>query len=57
MNKFRSPGSAQRFLSAFGGISPHLRPRRHRLIAAQHRYEMNTRFTAWNEVVGLRTAP
>lgn len=51
------PGSAQRFLSAFSGISPHFRPRRHRLIAAQHRHEMNTRFTAWNEVVGLRTAP
>jgi putative transposase len=56
MKKFRSPGGAQRFLSAFSGISPHFRPRRHRLTAAQHRHEMNTRFTAWNEVVGLRTA-
>jgi putative transposase len=56
MRKFRSPGGAQRFLSAFSGISPHFRPRRHRLTAAQHRHEMNTRFTAWNEVVGLRTA-
>jgi putative transposase len=56
MRKFRSPGGAQRFLSAFSGISPHFRPRRHRLTAAQYRHEMNTRFTAWNEVVGLRTA-
>jgi putative transposase len=56
MRKFRSPGGAQRFLSAFSGISPHFRPRRHRLTAAQHRHEMNTRFTTWNEVVGLRTA-
>jgi putative transposase len=56
MRKFRSLGGAQRFLSAFSGISPHFRPRRHRLTAAQHRHEMNTRFTAWNEVVGLRTA-
>ena len=55
MRKFRSPGAAQRFLSAFSGISPHFRPRRHRLTAAQHRHEMNTRFTAWNEVVGLGT--
>ena len=55
MRKFRSPGGAQRFLSAFSRISPHFRPRRHRLTAAQHRHEMNTRFTAWNEAVGLRT--
>ncbi|MGH3855877.1 MAG: hypothetical protein ACRDR6_20795 [Pseudonocardiaceae bacterium] len=29
MKKFTSPGGAQRFLSAFCGISPHFRPRRH----------------------------
>jgi putative transposase len=57
MKKFRSPGGAQRFLSAFSGISPHFRPRRHRLTAAQHRHEMTTRFTAWNEIVGLPTTP
>jgi putative transposase len=56
MKKFRSPGGAQRFLSAFSGISPHFRPHRHRLTSAQHRHEMATRFTAWNEVVGLPTA-
>ena len=28
MKKFTSPGGAQRFLSAFSGISPHFRPRR-----------------------------
>ena len=55
MKKFRSPGGAQRFLSAFSGISPHFRPRRHRLTAAQHRHEISTRFTSWNEVVGLPT--
>jgi putative transposase len=55
MRRFRSAGGAQRFLSAFSGISPHFRPRRHRLTAAQHRHEMNTRFTTWNEVVGLPT--
>src|SRR5918997_4255017 len=55
MKKFTSPGGAQRFLSAFSGISPHFRPRRHRLTAAQYRHEMSTRFTTWNEVVGLPT--
>jgi putative transposase len=29
MQHFKSPGSAQRFLSAFSLISPHFRPRRH----------------------------
>jgi putative transposase len=55
MKKFRSPGGAQRFLSAFSGISPHFRPRRHRLTAAQHRHEISIRFTTWNEIVGLPT--
>ena len=34
MKRFTSPGHAQRFLSAFSGISPHFRPRRHLLSAA-----------------------
>jgi putative transposase len=55
--RFRSPGGAQRFLSAFSGISPHFRPRRHRLTAAQYRHEMTIRFTAWNQIVGLPTTP
>jgi putative transposase len=44
MKKFTSPGGAQRFLSAFSGMSPHFRPRRHRLTAAQYRHEMTSRF-------------
>jgi putative transposase len=56
MKKFSSPSGAQRFLSAFSGISPHFRPSRHRLTAQQYRREMNTRFTTWNEVVALRPA-
>ena len=47
MKYFRSPSAAQRFLSAFSGISPHFRPRRHLLTAAQHRFEMTLRFTLW----------
>jgi putative transposase len=56
MKKFTSPGGAQRFLSAFSGISPHFRPRRNRLTAAQYRHEMNTRFTTWSQVTGLAHA-
>jgi putative transposase len=56
MKRFRSAGGAQRFLSAFSGISPHFRPRRHRLTAAQYRHEMTTRFTTWNQVTGLTPA-
>ena len=56
MKRFHSPGGAQRFLSAFSGISPHFRPRRHRLTAAQYRHEMTTRFTTWNQVTGLAPA-
>jgi putative transposase len=56
MKRFTSPGHAQRFLSAFSGISPHFRPRRHRLTAVQYRHEMTTRFTTWNQVTGLTPA-
>jgi putative transposase len=56
MKKFTSPGGAQRFLSAFSGISPHFRPRRHRLGADAYRREMVDRFSTWNEVTGLTTA-
>jgi putative transposase len=56
MKRFTSPGHAQRFLSAFSGISPHFRPRRHRLAAEHYRREMAVRFTTWNEVTGLATA-
>jgi putative transposase len=56
IKKFCSPGSAQRFLAAFSGISPHFRPRRHRLRAQEYCSEMASRFTVWNEVVGLPTA-
>ena len=53
MKKFTLPGGAQRFLSAFSGISPHFCPRRHRLRADTYRQEITSRFTTGNEVVGL----
>ena len=56
MKRFTSPGHAQRFLSAFSGISPHFRPRRHRLGASEYRSEMDTRFTTWSQITGTATA-
>jgi putative transposase len=56
MKGFRSAGGAQRFLAAFSRISPHFRPRRHRLTAAAYRREMTTRFATWNQITGLTPA-
>jgi len=55
MKLFSSPGHAQRFLSAFSGISPHFRPRRHLLSAADYRQVMDDRFTVWNQITGVAT--
>ena len=55
MKRFTSPGHAQRFLSAFSGISPHFRPRRHLLSATGWRHEMADRFTVWNQITGATT--
>jgi putative transposase len=56
MKKFTSARHAQRFLSAFSGISPHFRPGRHRLGAQEYRREMTSRFATWNQVTGTTTA-
>jgi putative transposase len=56
MKGFRSPGRAQRFLACFSLISPHFRPRRHRLSATEYPTEMHHRFTTWNEITGLAGA-
>ena len=55
MKRFKSVRHAQRFLSAFSGISAHFRPRRHRLSATGWRTEMAERFAAWSEVTALET--
>ena len=52
MKRFTSARHAQRFLSAFSGISPHFRPGRHRLTAEDYRHEMTDRFTTWNQITG-----
>jgi len=50
MQRFKSPGQAQRFLSAHGLIMQHFRPRRHRLSVPTYRYEMRKRFQSWREI-------
>ena len=56
MKGFRSPGGVQQFLSVFSAISPHFRPRRHRLTAPQYRDQMTDSFTTWNEITGMPAA-
>jgi putative transposase len=52
MKRFKSPGPAQRFRSAFRGVSSHVRPRRHRLSAHAYRAERAQRVQIWREVTG-----
>ncbi|GAA2541969.1 hypothetical protein GCM10010398_30970 [Streptomyces fimbriatus] len=52
MKGFRSIGGAQRFLSAFSGISPHFRPRRRLMTATRYRAEMAVRFAFWDRITG-----
>ncbi|MEU0837196.1 IS6 family transposase [Streptomyces sp. NPDC005969] len=57
MKGFHSVGGAQRFLSAFSGISPHFRPRRHLMTATDHRAEMTVRFAIWEQITGTAGLP
>jgi putative transposase len=56
MGRFKSPGHAQRFLSAYGPIASHFRPRRHRCSAPEYRQEMAQRFRIWQEITGTTMA-
>jgi putative transposase len=56
MQGFKSPGQAQRFLSAYGPIAQYFRPRRHRFSASAYRHEMRQRFHTWQELTNLPTA-
>ena len=56
MQRFKSPGHAQRFLSAYGPIASHFRPRRHLLPAPVYRQEMRQRFEVWQEITGAPLA-
>lgn len=52
----QSAGHAQRFLSAYGPIAHHFRPRRHRWAAAEYRQEMQNRCESWAEIPGTEWA-
>jgi putative transposase len=56
MRRFKSAKQAQRFLSAFGPISGHFQPRRHRLRAKEYRALLQARFLVWNEVTREKQA-
>src|SRR5712664_3438009 len=51
MQRFKSLGHAQRFLSAYGPIAQHFHPPRHRLSAPAYRQEMRNRFQVWQEIM------
>lgn len=53
MQRFKSPGHAQEFLSAYGPITQHFRPRRHLLSALTYRSDMQKRFQSWREISSL----
>jgi putative transposase len=56
MQGFTSPGHPQRFLSAYGPIAQHFRPRRHRVPAPAYRQEMAQRFQSWRDITGTPVA-
>jgi putative transposase len=53
MQGFKSPGHAQRFLSAYGPITQHFRPRRHLFSAPEYRQEMQKRCQVWGEITRM----
>jgi putative transposase len=55
MQGFKFPGHVQRFLSAYGPIAQHFRPRRHRFSVPAYRHEMRQRFDTWQEITALPT--
>src|SRR5687768_6878373 len=56
MQGFKSAGHAQRFLSAYGPITQHFRPRRHLWSASDYRQEMRKRFESWAEMTDTEWA-
>jgi putative transposase len=56
MQGFKSPGHAQRFLSAYGLIAQHFRPRRHLLPAPIYHRLMRQRFRTWQEITSTPMA-
>ena len=49
MQRFKSPGQAQQFLSAHAMIYGHFRPRRHLMTAARYRRTRAKAFRVWRQ--------
>jgi putative transposase len=56
LQRFKSPRHARCFLSAYGPIAQHFRPRRHLLPAREYRQVMTQRFHTWKEMTGIALA-
>jgi putative transposase len=56
MQRFKSPGHAQRVLAAYDPIAQLFRPRHQRFSASAYRQEMRRRFDLWQELTTLPTA-
>lgn len=56
MRRFKSPGQAQRFLSAQGPIREYLRPKRHKMSAPVYRAKIEEQFKTWQEITALKIA-
>jgi putative transposase len=56
MQRFKSPGQAQEFLSAHAMIYGHFRPRRHRLSAGGYRQARAKAFRVWRQETSVRQA-
>ncbi len=57
MKRFKSAGQAQRFLSAYDGISNLSHLCRHQVPAAQYRAARTEAFAVWAEITGAAGAP
>lgn len=51
MQGFRSPGSAQRFLSIHAAFYNHFNTRRHLVSVSEHRARRGSAFDSWREIV------
>ena len=56
MKRFKSPGQAQRFLSAHDGINNLFHLRRHQVPATQYRADRTQTFQVWAEVTSVTAA-
>jgi putative transposase len=53
LQRFKSAAHAQQFLSPFGPIADHFRPRRHLFPAPIYHQFLQTRFAEWRAIAGL----